>query len=71
MNWHKMNWQPISTAPRDGTEILIYQHGHALGFDIEIAEWDVECGYWVNRNWIGEYQHPTHWLPLSPPEVEP
>lgn len=56
-------WRPIETAPRDGTDILIFE-GNAI-----IAAW------WTSANprlsgWdAGEFMcdHPTHWLPLPPP----
>lgn len=55
-----MIWQPIETAPKDGTKIL-------LGNAQTCAD-----GYWLqeayagNGAWIWPYIHrnPTHWMPL-------
>lgn len=76
-------WQDIGTAPRDGTEVLLFTHH---GGDVFCEEpFDaVQIGYWDEGNnkpgtvwhrepgWhqekIGE---PTHWMPLpSPPSKE-
>ena len=65
---NRMEWQPIETAPKDGTPILI---------------WDGEIQYvcaWVQRTpgdwrWFefdGEFYHsykPTHWMPLPEPPL--
>ncbi len=68
-------WQPIATAPKDGTDILVFQpafekHG--------IKSWQVErmaVASW-NRSWsvshVGgweceteiEWEAVTHWMPL-------
>lgn len=59
-------WQPIETAPQDGTEVLL----HCAEGDINVAYWD---GTWwadtieggdVTRRGSGE---PTHWMPLPEP----
>lgn len=57
-----MNWKPIDTAPRDGTEIL------ASDYDaIQIVRWK-PCAFglfpvaWVNRQ--EHVMYPTHWQPL-------
>lgn len=51
-------WQPISTAPKDGTHIVLLD---------KIYE---EVGYWSSdaQEWRGaaSYITPTHWLPLPP-----
>jgi hypothetical protein len=62
-----MTWQPIETAPKDGTEILLTD-GHYK-----------RTGYWATR--IGAWSidaavplgMPTHWAPLPefpPPEPD-
>ncbi len=81
-----MEWQPIETAPRDGTEIIV-------GVDIasvwivrnarfvKATNWtpqepdDVD-GWWAQRNSVtqehldGIYE-PTHWLPMPDPPGNP
>lgn len=62
-----MSWKPIETAPKDGTEILLYEPGPAY----------VQMGYWVRDGWLmvdaqcgGESSAtPTHWLPIPEPPV--
>lgn len=57
-------WQPIETAPRDGSDILVYGRGN------------YSVAYWSGKEWrdigdIGwagiygdEGNQPTHWIPL-------
>ena len=56
-------WQPIETAPKDGTEILMYLPGVN----------NVVSGNWgVNGGWIDcwcsniDYYTPTRWMPIQP-----
>lgn len=64
-----MEWQPIETAPRDGTRVLLGYEGAA---DYDICVWHAALG-----NWFNEYSHPvpitpTHWMPLpDPPPPHP
>ena len=67
-NQHKA-WQPIETAPRDGTEILAWD-----GIGMKFA-WRYE-GRWIyDIDMESPYLtpwHPTHWQPLpSPPPITP
>lgn len=62
-------WQPISTAPRDATLVLLgcYPHPPASVGDeiIVIAGW-YESGI-ADRRWYDVYHspvRPTHWMPL-------
>jgi hypothetical protein len=54
------DWQPISTAPKDGTWVLLYsQHD-----GIRIGNWDrIE---WADDG-DGVALEPTHWMPLPEP----
>ena len=80
-----MEWQPIETAPRDGTDILVmYIHistqcvfnafwiKHEEGLNAPEDE-----GWWsyvwseVGRTLLTDKQTPTYWMPLpQPPEKE-
>ena len=57
------NWQPIETAPKDGTEILAWD-----GIEHKIARWDEPSG-WFLSDWMRCY--PTHWQPLPAPPESP
>ncbi len=69
-------WQPIETAPRDRTHVL-------LG---TVGDRDMSVAYWDGKTWQGavngfdavrymsdfgtdylEHECPTHWVPLPPP----
>ena len=65
------DWQDISTAPRDGTEIIVFApHIGAPVMARWIAEeedWlcaDYEGGFWLDED------EPIHWLPVpTPPQT--
>ena len=73
-----MKWQPIETAPKDGTPILLSVW--EMGPDMSSAAW--RNGFWDMRHlddgdfdeWEcleREFGSPTHWMPLlAPPEAE-
>lgn len=62
-----MNWQPIETAPKDGTQILGYTVWPAL----TAVRWAQESFYYGRPGWEDEFSNvewqPTHWMPLPPP----
>ena len=60
-------WQPIETAPKDGTAILVSE-----GRFTHCVEWNDEYEWWaVDDNKLGPFRlrgtAPTHWQPLPPP----
>lgn len=55
-------WQPISTAPKDLTVILVWDMSGRTG-EIELAYW--ERDRW--SNYEGFTIEPTHWMPLPEP----
>ena len=60
-------WQPIETAPRDGTPVLCYlpQGGGAYGSAILEARHNGDIYGWQSGN--GMMLRPTHWMPLPEP----
>jgi hypothetical protein len=60
-------WRPIETAPKDGTEVLVYVH-RRMG-PLFMGATNSTGKQWWSRN-LGDVK-PTHWMPLpAPPEVE-
>lgn len=72
-----MEWQPIETAPRDGTPILIYDDGM-----IEVVTW-MEAEPTIlgdgSKTWAGAdagpgyqntYEDATHWMRLPEPPAK-
>lgn len=58
-------WQPIETAPKDGTRVLLYRPGEQI-----IGYWwrGADDEYWNAARGL-EFYGPTHWRSLpEPPE---
>ena len=63
-------WQPMETAPKDGTSILIARTIYGLAC-VDFAWFTSgDTGpHW--RNYEAEHLFPTHWMPLpDPPKAE-
>lgn len=74
-----MKWQPIETAPKDGTEILLYEEwGVTIGSYRTDDNFPEGAPLWLDNSYddfsIGLASRPvsaTHWMPLPlPPEDE-
>ncbi len=59
-------WQPIETAPKDGTSILLY----ACERDVDV--YSVVEGFTFEGDWLTQfgYVDATHWMPLPPAPAE-
>ena len=66
------NWQPIETAPKDGTTILVFpawdtppRSGECRWREGSRKQWWYNLGYWIPHK-------PTHWMPmpLFTPNIE-
>lgn len=56
-----MDWQPIETAPKDETRVLLAKKGvHSM----HTAFW--RGGIWHCGN-LQYFNSPTHWMPLPEP----
>lgn len=70
-------WQPIETAPRDGTDILVVWNAGGIQM---VVGWDEDAEATINGRWAwatldGPNYHEnafSHWMPLPepPPVVE-
>ena len=60
-------WQPIETAPKDGTWVLIWIDW--IGNPRSSA---FENGTWQNLPWVSSVKdyNPSHWMPLPKPPTE-
>lgn len=69
----EMNWQPIETAPKDGTEILLAEY--------LFGAWDYVVGFWDDariddsEGWTEgrdlSLLNPSHWAAIDAPESHP
>lgn len=73
-----MNWQPIETAPKDGSIILLYRPTAAKWAVIAPGAWNDDhyakhprpyWEGWLKIGSVSEYRYwtPTHWMPLPEP----
>jgi hypothetical protein len=61
----RTSWQPIATAPKDGTEILACDEIGTLTYVVEWNEpHDGTRGYWMDRHYCEE--HVAWWMPIPP-----
>lgn len=62
-----MSWQPIETAPKDGTDILV----NAPQVDSGVTIAFFKDGYWRltydGARFGVHVSDPTHWMPLPEP----
>jgi len=72
------DWQPIASAPRDGTRILIYQpKGQHRAWKGKQRPEHIDTAYWHQPGnpekegfWCASVMYvfrPTHWQPLPEP----
>lgn len=67
-----LEWQPIETAPKDGTDVLLFRLG-MCGNPLPpmVAGWfhNGEDGGWCSEDFIDEWLRGTftHWMPLPAP----
>jgi hypothetical protein len=75
-----MTWQPIETAPKDGTRVLVFwADGRKCPVDVSWY-WDhhdIEYGKvvrtyqrWMSNRYAANGPPPTHWMPLPKPPIE-
>lgn len=69
-----MEWQPIETAPKDGTPILVCRVGYQAQ-QVAAVYWD----WTFSRRYPWQFLTiadghakgwPTHWMPLPPPPTQ-
>jgi hypothetical protein len=69
-----MKWQPIETAPKDGTQVVLWVAitGTGAGYSISRAFYRKNhWRYWEDESHaLEECERPTHWFKISPPEEE-
>jgi len=56
-------WQPIETAPQDGTKFLLL----GMNNEISFCRWHEEVGAWCYGGLIGPVDHECLWMPLPQP----
>ena len=69
-------WQPIETAPRDGTRILAIGGGLS---EVEVVDYNAKVGCWNAETVTLDdrddesdgYNRPTHWRPLPAFDAAP
>ena len=70
-------WQPIETAPKDGTtDVVLYwgypcPHSGEKTEGFEVGYWDSDWKMWNTISGDTPDAIITHWMPLPAPPVEP
>lgn len=71
LGWIPPEWQPIDTAPRDGTVLLLAQRDPDYPLLGDEGAWYQFTGSFKHGEWYCEEydaieKAPTHWKPLGP-----
>lgn len=69
-NYRAPQWQPVETAPKDGTLVLLWwpywRQRAVIGYYATLAD------RWQSSEVLYDAEPPTHWMPLPlPPETAP
>jgi len=64
-------WQPIETAPKDETEVLLWCGPREMQLGVWQASPSVEGGGWWMTTAECSTIYPTHWQPLPAPPTTP
>jgi hypothetical protein len=64
-------WKPIESAPKDGTDLLLFSEevGFAAGCFFTREEAGCFCGWFGTCADGRVITNPTHWMPLPPPPI--
>jgi hypothetical protein len=57
-------WQPIETAPKDGTKVLIGAFYASGAWNVEVGYYDMHRAKNPWRPFVGQSTQPTHWMPV-------
>ncbi|WP_179954011.1 DUF551 domain-containing protein [Denitrobaculum tricleocarpae] len=64
-------WQPIETAPKDGTWVLGFQRRSAPQDTIQVWTFSYSENLWINAADSNDFdEQPSHWMPLPTPPGE-
>jgi len=74
--WSMIDWQPIETAPKDESWVLLFFDGRdpIPGPAYRVGFWSVEYCDWYDWEGAGNSltafgDYPTHWAALQPPST--
>jgi hypothetical protein len=57
-------WQPIETAPKDGSRVVIFRANWRE--TVSVGHWSVTAKEWYVVNGGYPWHAPTHWAPIPP-----
>lgn len=64
-----MEWQPIETAPKDGTDFLIDCENTVCGWTAATYEDGVLVSLWDGRPFADHVTKPKFWMKIDPPNA--
>lgn len=64
------DWQPISTAPKDGTVIQLWPNMNWRNPAVFVGRWHSELEMWEDLSDDNMVCGMTHWMPLPEPPKE-
>ncbi len=62
----EQEWQPIDTAPKDGTKVILWSKRNTGQDCYVISYWHTPANPSKPGMWVG-LRNPTHWRPLPAP----
>lgn len=65
-------WQPIETAPKDGTRVILAWGGKSIGgFFLDNSRSQIPWSGWRTESMVPmPAGQPSHWMPLPPPPTK-